>query len=139
MEPEPTYKSNIMNIIKSFYHISQPVSQDVFLYTNFKDGKHILLSKEVHNLLEKGDQGIHDLYLMYPEISQKLYEEGFLIKKDINELDEIKSRREKLPPEETCIMSLLIPLLIAISHVGIVMNTKSREAQCQMKPSMQFA
>lgn len=95
MEPEPTYKSNIMNIIKSFYHISQPVSQDVFLYTNFKDGKHILLSKEVHNLLEKGDQGIHDLYLMYPEISQKLYEEGFLIKKDINDLDEIKSRREK--------------------------------------------
>lgn len=73
-----------MDYKRTFYQICQPISDDIYLCTNFNNDSHILLSKEVYSLYIN-NTGLLTLQNNYPDIFNRLLSNNFLIKKEVDE------------------------------------------------------
>jgi len=94
-----------MDFKKTFYQLSQKITEGIYLCSNFLNGVHILLSEKVYYLYK--DNQLDNLMTLYPKIFQRLIEGKFLVPKNLDEFKEILDERKK-EFEDTNMYQLII-------------------------------
>lgn len=78
----------MLNFKRSFYQVSQPIGDNIFLCSSFLSNSHILLSKQCYELFSGDD--IDRLKANHPNVFDRLRKGGFLVQADVDELSRQK-------------------------------------------------
>lgn len=94
-----------MNFKKTYYQLSQKITPNIYLCSNFRKGLHILLSEKAYYIYK--ENRLEELMILYPKIFQRLIEGKFLVPQNLDEFKEILDERKK-EFEDTNMYQLII-------------------------------